>query len=130
MPSPSIVLDGSQAYGSPTVTINGSPFKLNNINITRPVTEALRRDTSGRPQDQRMTADVATMTAEAQYPSTGAVIPIFGQTFTLTVDPAYGSETWIIDPQDYVADNGEGSVRVVPIKARKAINPGNVTTVA
>lgn len=129
MPSPAIILDGSQPYGTPTVTINGVPYKLNNVNIERPETTALRRSTDGRPQDQRFTADVATLTAEGQYPSSGSTIPIFGQTFSLTVDPAYGSELWIVMPQSYVATNGEGDVRVVPIKATKSIT-GTVTTVA
>lgn len=129
MPVPSICVDGSQPYGSPIVTINGVSFKLNNINIDRPETKAMDRSIDGRPQRQRWTADVATLTAEGQYPSSGSTIPIFGQTFSLTVDPAYGSELWCVMPQNYVATNGEGDIRVIPIRAEKVLN-GSVTTVA
>lgn len=129
MPVPAICIDGAQPYGTPTVSINGTAVKLNNINIERPETTALRRSTDGRPQDQRFTQDVSTMTAEGQYPSTGSVVPIFGQTFNVTVDPAYGSELWIVMPQNYVATNGESDVRVIPIRATKSIT-GTVTTVA
>lgn len=129
MAAPSIVLDGSMPYGTFTVTINSQPYILNNINIDRPETEAMDRTTIGKPQRQRWTADVATLTAEAQYPSSGTTVPIFGQTFTLTVDPAYPSELWMVLPQNYVATNGEGDIRVIPLRAKKVLN-GSVTTVA
>lgn len=129
MAAPSIVVDGSQAYGTPIVTINGVPYKLNNISIERAVDKAMDRTEIGKVQRQRWTAGVDTLTAEAQYPSSGTTVPIFGQTFTLTVDPAYGSETWVVQPQNYTAGNGEGDIRIIPLRAEKSIT-GSVTTVA
>lgn len=129
MPAPRITVDGSMAYGSPVVTINGTAYQLNNINVERPETKALDRDGSGRPQRQRWTADVATLTAEAQYATSATALPIFGQTFTLTVDPAYGSELWCVMPQNYAATNGEGDIRVIPLRAEKVLN-GSVSTVS
>lgn len=129
MAAPSIAVDGSQKYGSFDVTINGVAFTLNNITIDRPFTKAMDRTASGKPQRQRWTADVATMTAEAQYASSSTNPSIFGQTFSLTVDAAYGSELWCVMPQNFAADNGEGNIRVMPLRAEKVIN-GSVTTVA
>ena len=128
MPVPAIVIDGSQPYGTPTVTINGQAYKLNNISIERAVDKAMDRNSDGRPQRQRWTIGVDTLTAEAQYPSSGTTVPIFGQTFNVTVDPAYGSELWCVQPQNYTATNGEGDIRIIPLRAEKVIN-GSVTTV-
>jgi hypothetical protein len=43
MAAPSRVLDGSQLYGTPTITTitAGIAYKLNNIQITRPVETAM-----------------------------------------------------------------------------------------
>lgn len=129
MASPGIVIDGSQKYGTPLVTINGTVYQLNNIDVDRPVTEAMDRDANGRPQRQRWTADIAGFTAEAQYASNTTPLPVFGQTFTITVDsPGYGSELFVVMPQKFVADNGEGNIRVIPIVAKKVLN-GSVTLV-
>lgn len=129
MPAPRIVVDGSQSYGSPVVTINGVAYQLNNINVERPETKAMDRDGLGRPQRQRWTADVATLTAEAQLATSATAYPAFGLTFNLTVDTNYGSELWVVMPQNYVATNGEGDIRVVPIRAEKVLT-GSVTTVS
>lgn len=130
MAVPRITVDGSMAYGAPVITTSGGiAFQLNNINVERPETKAMDRDGSGRPQRQRWTADIAAITGEGQLATSSTALPIFGQTFSLTVDPAYGSELWCVMPQNYVATNGEGDIRVVPIRAEKVIN-GSVTTVA
>lgn len=129
MPTPRITVDGSQSYGAPAVTINGVAYQLNNINVERPETKAMDRDALGRPQRQRWTADVATLTAEAQLATSTTAYPAFGMTFSLAVDTNYGTELWCVMPQNYVATNGEGDIRVVPIRAEKVLN-GSVTTVA
>lgn len=123
------VLDGSQAYGTPTITTTtgGVAYKLNNLNITRPIQEAKDYDTEGDPQRQRFTADVAELTAEAQLASSSTVLPIFGDTFSLTVDVAYGAELWIITEVDVARSNEAGAIRVAPIKCKKCIT-GSVTT--
>lgn len=128
-----IVLDGTQAYGTPnsgTITINGVAYILENVNVDRPESKALSRDGSGRPNRQRFTADVATLTADLQLATSSTAYPGFGTTFTLTVDANYGSETWIVMPQNFVATHGEGDIRIAPLRATKAINPGSITTVA
>lgn len=122
MSVPSIIVDGAHRYGSFDVTINGVAITLNNITIDRPETTVVDRTALGKPQRQRTTADVATLTAEGQYASSSTNPPIFGQTFTLTADAAYGSETWYVLPQNFTADNGEGNIRVIPIRARKVLS--------
>lgn len=132
MSAPSFILDGAQVYGTTglNAVINGVTYQLNNINVTRPYTKAMDRTPAGKPQRQRFTSDVATMTAEAQLATGTTAYPQAGTTFTLTVDSNYGSETWIVMPQEFTASNGEGDIRVVPLKCEKAINPANITTVA
>ena len=118
------VLDGTQAYGTPVITTVTAAvaYQLNNISISRPVTEAKDYDENGMPGRARYTGDVAELTAECQLATSSTTPPVFGDTFTLTVDAAYGSETWIIMPSDYSATNGAGDIRVVPLRARKSIN--------
>lgn len=131
MAAPSRVLDGSQQYGTPTITaiVSGIAYKLNNIQITRPVDTAMDQDANGLPQRQRKTAGVAEMTAEAQLATSSTAPPVFGDYFSLTVDPAYGSELWCFEPVEFTATNAPGDIRVVPIKCFKLIN-GAPTTVA
>jgi hypothetical protein len=130
MAAPSRVLDGSMAYGTPTITTAGGfTFKLNNIQITRPVETAMDQTELGLPQRQRKTAGVAEMSAEAQLATGATNPPVFGDYFSLTVDPAYGAELWCFEPTEFSATNAPGDIRVVPIKCFKLIN-GAPTTVA
>jgi hypothetical protein len=131
MPASTIVLDGSQQYGTPTITTitGGQAYKLNNIQITRPVETAMDQDANGLPQRQRKTAGIAEMTAEAQLATSATVRPVFGDTFQLTVDVAYGVELWCFEPTEFSASNAPGDIRVVPIKCFKLIN-GAPTLVA
>ncbi|MFA7301868.1 MAG: hypothetical protein WC069_06180 [Candidatus Shapirobacteria bacterium] len=132
MAAPTIVLDGSAPYGTGSpISISGVTYILENINIDRGNSEANSRDGSGRPNRARYTADVPTMTADLQLATSSTAYPAFGATFTYTADnAAYGSETWIVLPQNFVATNGEGDIRIAPLRAKKAINPTGVTTVA
>lgn len=131
MAAPSRVLDGSQQYGSPTITTvkSGIAYKLNSIQISRPVETAMDQDTNGLPQRQRKTPGVAEMTAEAQLETSATVPPVFGDYFSLAVDPNYGAELWCFEPVEFSATNAPGDIRVVPIKCFKLIN-GAPTTVA
>ena len=119
-----ICVDGSQQYGTPTITTTTGAvaYKLNNLAINRPISEALDHTATGQPQRQRFTAEVATLTAEAQLATSSTVLPIFGDTFSLTVDVAYGSELWIITEVDVARSNEAGAITVVPIKCKKALN--------
>lgn len=130
MSVPSIVLDGAAPYGSRIITINSVPYKVNNIRIARPVSEANDRDTDGSPGRNRYTEGVATLTGEVQLATGSTAYPKFGDTFPLNVDPNYGSETWIVFSAEYAEDNEDTSIRVAPITCRKASNPSDITTVA
>ncbi len=119
-----IIIDGSQQYGTPTITtVTGAvAYKLNSLNITRPISEALDHDVSGNPQRQRFTANVSELTADAQLATSSTVLPVFGDTFSLNVDAAYGAELWIITQVGVVRSNEPGAIRVAPITAKKSIN--------
>jgi len=133
MPENVLVLDGTMAYGTPNsgvITIDSIVYILENVNVDRGVSNAMTRDGRGVPNRQRFTADVPTLTADLQLATSSTAYPAFGETFTITVDAHYGSETFIVQPQAFVATNGEGDIRIAPLKATKAINPSAVTVVA
>ena len=128
-----LVLDGTMAYGTPNsgvITIDSIVYILENINVDRGASNAMTRDGRGVPNRNRFTADVPTVTADLQLATASTAYPEFGKTFTLTVDAHYGSETWIVMPQAFVATNGEGDTRIAPLKATGAINPSAITVVA
>lgn len=132
MAAPSIVLDGAMAYGGPnsgTVTISGTAYIIENFNVDRGNSEAMSRDGQGRPNRQRFTADVPTATCDLQLATSATPYPAFGSTFTFTIDSNYGAELWIVLPQNFVATNGEGDIRIAPMRCKKSIT-GSVTTVA
>ena len=129
MAAPVIVLDGSQPYGTSTVTINGSVVIMDDINITRAVDNAEDRKANGAPNRARYTAGFDSMTATAQAPSGTAITFKFGDTFTLLVDDNYGTETWVIMPVNVQQTNDPTGVRKLPVTCRKVYNV-TVTTVA
>lgn len=118
----SILLDGQMAYGSRTVTIGGVAFTINNIRISRPSTEVMDDDTVGGPQRRRETHGLSELTGELQLATSSTQRPVFGATWTMTVDAAYGAETWVISPGEYEEDNQPSNIRVATIKAKKVIN--------
>lgn len=128
MPVPQIVADGTQLYGSPTITINGQAYKTNSFAVTRAVSEANDRLTNGAPGRARYTKGVDTVAMEVQL-TPGIPFPKFGDTFTLTIDANYGSEAWIIMPLDQNLNNSDTEIRVGTFNARKAINPSDITVV-
>lgn len=109
------------AYGSRTITINGTAYIVNNIRISRPVTEALDRDTLGSPARARRTHDLSSLSGELQLATSATTRPKFGDTWSMTVDSNYGSETWVLDPVEYEEDNGPGNIRSVSISAKKVL---------
>jgi hypothetical protein len=125
-----IVLDGAMSYGSQTVTINAVNYILNNVKVARQVKEANDENAVGAPSRNRYTKGVDELTAELQLETGSTAYPQFGQTFTLTLDSNYGSETWIVMPVDAEQSNSSGEIRVAPLRAKKATNPSSVTTVA
>ncbi len=127
MAAPQIILDGTMAYGSVSVTINGTAFILNNFTVTRPKTDASDFTALGAPNRQRTTHGRSTFTAECQLATSTTARPVFGETFSLTVDAAYGSETWVVDPSGFEMDNGPGNIRVASISGWKVIT--GITTV-
>lgn len=127
MPVPNGYLDGTMQYGTSPVTINAVTYILNNISVDRPSTEAKDQNSVGSDQRRRVTATNPTLSAELQLATSSTTRPKFGDTFSVTLDSNYGSETWALDPVNYEADNGPGNIRVVKITAQKVIN-GSVTT--
>lgn len=130
MSSPTIVLDGQMAFGTPNsglININGTAYILENINVDRGETVAGSKDGKGRPNRERITADVATLTADLQLATETTPYPVFGSVFSLQVDGNFGTENWKVLPQNYVATNGEGDIRIAPLRARIVLNQGQVT---
>ena len=124
MSVPKMYLDGTMAYGSRTITTTTGAvtYIASNIKVDRPTTEAIDEHADGTPGRRRETAGVATLTAELQLATSSTAYPVFGDTFTTTLDSNYGSETWVISPVPHEEDNKPGSIRVVNITAKKVIN--------
>lgn len=128
MSVPAIILDGSMVYGSFSITTSaGTTFILNNFTVTRPSTEAMDENTVGSPQRRRETHGLSEFTAECQLASSSTNPPKFGDTFSLTCDANYGSETWVFSPVEFDANNQPGAIRVVPVKGKKVMS-GSITT--
>lgn len=128
MASPTIILDGSQAYGSRVLTINSVAYIANSINIDRPVTEAEDFLAAGAPGRKRSTAQRATFTAELQLATSSTVYPARGMTFTDTFDSQFGAETFVIDVVPHQETNDAGAIRTLNVSGWKVIN--GITTVA
>ena len=126
--APSIVLDGTMAYGSRSITINGTAYILNNFTIDRPTIEASDETAVGAPGRRRETAGRATLTGELQLATSTTPFPQFGDTWTMTCDSNYGVETWQASPPSYTESNQPSDIRVVPLKATKVYY--GITTVA
>lgn len=127
MAQPSIVLDGSMPYGSRVLTINAVAYKANNIQISRPFTEAEDQGITGVPGRRRATLNRAELSAELQLATSATAFPIFGQTFTDTFDASVGAETFVLDPVPYDETNDPSQIRTVKITAKSVVN--SITTV-
>ena len=127
MPTPNIVLDGSQPYGSRTLTINGVAYKANNIQIQRPTTDVEDQSTDGTPGRARYTRQRATLTAELQLATSSTAYPIFGNTFSATFDSNIGSETFVLMLTPWEESNSPSEIRVANITAKTVVN--SITTV-
>ena len=128
MPSPSYYTDGSPGFGTPTVNINATLYVAENISINRPVAEAEDFSLLGAPARKRVTAQRAngTMTLQAGSGSSGK--PKLGDTFTLTVDDNFGSESWVIKEVPYEASNDASQLRKFNITFDKVVS--SITTTA
>lgn len=127
MAAPRIILDGGMAYGvivngTGVITINTVPYKLNNVEVSRPSSEVVQHNPDGTPAQRRETADIATLTAELQLATQTTAYPMFGQTFSCQVDANYGSEQWALSPVPASQDNSETGIRVIKITAKKVLN--------
>lgn len=127
MSVPNIVLDGTMAYGSQTVTINSVSYIANNIQITRGKDEVIDPNATGVPSRRRATETLATISCELQLAASSTAYPKFGQTFTLTVDANYGAEDWVLDPVNHTETREAGDIRVLNVTGVKKM--GTVTTV-
>ncbi len=127
MSVPNIVLDGTMAYGSQTVTINSVSYIANNIQITRGKDEVIDTNATGIPARRRATETLATISCELQLAASSTAYPKFGQTMTLTVDANYGAEDWVLDPVNHTETREAGDIRVLNITGVKKM--GTVTTV-
>jgi len=122
-----IVLDGTMAYGSQTVTINAVTYIANNIQISRGKDEVIDTGATGIPTRRRATETLATISCELQLATSSTAYPKFGQTMTLTVDSNYGAEDWVLDPVNHTETREAGDIRVLNITGVKKM--GTVTTV-
>ncbi len=124
MPSPAaIILDGTMAYGSQIVTINGVQYKADDIKISRPVTYADDEDHLGRPQRRRATAGRSELTATLQLATSVTTRPAFGSAGVLsgTFDSNYGVEYFALDPVEYEEAAAPGDIRKMPVKGWKLL---------
>lgn len=131
MASPRYAQDGQVAFG---VIINGSGiitiartgliYKVNNFKPTRNATTAEQLNPDGTPGQWRAVESFDTLTAEIQCQSGNTVnnYPQFGDTFTANSDANYGTETWSIMPVAPEQNQAPGTIRVIPITARKVYN--------
>ncbi len=128
MPAPIIVIDGAMPYGTAVITINAVTYIADDINVTRAVDEATDRKATGAPNRARSTAGFDTMSMTLQAPSGTSGYPVFGGTFTLTLDDNYGAELWRIDPINIQQSNDPTQIRKLPVTAKKVYN-GSVTLI-
>ena len=127
MAAPRIVIDGNQAYGvtvgtSGVVTINSVAYKVNNVRINRAVEEAKDNVPDGGVGRRRKTASFDDGELELQLAASDTVLPIFGNSFSMTVDPAYGAENWCLDPVSPEQTNGPGDIRTITVSIWKLYN--------
>lgn len=122
MAVPKIVLDGTMAYGSRVLTINSVAYIVNNIQITRPSTEAEDEKQDGTPGRRRETRGRAEFSGELQLAASNTAYPKFGDTFSATFDAQYGAETFALQPVPYGETNAAGDIRVVNITAKEVVN--------
>lgn len=116
------------AYGTQAITINSVTYIVNNFNVSRSADEVVDTNAVGTPTRARATETLASFTAELQLATSSTAYPKFGQTFALTVDANYGSETWRLDPVNHSETREAGDIRVLNISGKKAI--GTITTVS
>lgn len=134
MAVPRIILDGAQAYGttvgsSGTITINAVAYIVNSVTPRRNSTRAEDRVADGGPGRARDTADFDECDLELQLATSATASPKFGDTFSMTLDSNYGSETWYVGPVSPPQSNEPGQIRTVSITAHKVNNTGAYSTV-
>lgn len=117
-------------YGSRTITVNGTAYKLNNLNVAAPVEVAQDKNPDGTPNRVRKTADVRTWSAELQLASASTPRPQFGDTFSAVYDPVIGSETYAFDPLPYEEDNSPTAIRVIKVTGWVVLNPSQYSVVS
>jgi|DEB3_MinimDraft_2_1074329.scaffolds.fasta_scaffold04937_4 hypothetical protein len=119
-------IDGSQAYGSASITIDSVAYIVNSFNVTRPTTEAIDYDVNGLPARRRSTLGLAEFSAELQLAASNTAHPQHGDTFTYEVDPNFASELWVVDSCVPNISNDAGAMRTLSVTGKKVIN-GSVT---
>lgn len=129
MPS-SIILDGTMAYGSRIVTINGVQYKCDDIEITRPVTYADDNTQTGTPQRRRATAGRPDFKGTLQLASSSTAYPAFGNVISGTFDSNYGAEYFALDPVPYTETAAPGDIRKVAVTGWKLLQGTAPTLVA
>ncbi len=122
MPAPTQITDGAAVYGTQVITISATTYIAEDIRIERPVLEAHDKTRLGLPKNSLYTTDLASGTMTLQAPAGTSGRPAFGATFTMTVDDQYGSETWVLMPLGYQADNNPTDLRKMPVSFRQVIN--------
>jgi len=125
-----IVADGTQVYGTFTITLNtGNVFTMEELSVNRGTSKATDQTSQGTVNRHRETvSDPYEWTGTLQLASSDAAYPAFGNTFTLTVDDNYGVETFICRPPNFAASNQSGGIRKIPITGWVAVNPTQITT--
>lgn len=128
MGAPTIVSDGTTAYGTQLLSINGASYIADDFRVARPKEIAEDRTQAGAAQHWRATEGFGTGSATLQAPS-GTAYPKFGDTFTITVDTNYGAELFAIMEVQIEQNNEATAMRKLPVTFRKVLS-GAVTTVA
>lgn len=132
MATPTIILDGTQAYGvtagsSGTITINSVAYIVNKITPNRNFQEAKDYLATGAPGRARYTSDFDECDIEVQLATSSTASPMPGSTFSMTVDANVGSETWVVMWNSPEQTNDAGAIRVASFTAKKVYN--SITTV-
>lgn len=120
MAAPGSVIDGNPGYGSfvATFSISGD-YIVESFDVQRPVSTARDRKVDGEPGRSRYTNDFTSATAVLQAPTGTSGYPIFGETFTHTLDANYGPETWIMMPPNVPISNDPSTLRKINVTFQK-----------
>lgn len=129
MAVPSVILDGTQAYGTGSaITINSVPYIMSDEEITPVWDEAHDNIATGAPGRSRYTKGKYKWSATLQLATSGTAFPPPGSTFQRTPPNETIALNFFILETPYSATNQPGDTRVAKCTARQYT--GTLSTVA